>query len=201
MWFASVINTSSGPGMLASGVGPNPAGYRIHPDILSGAFKCFSAACDAVWSEEEEQEEEEAGWVRKNAKRRMAPRSADTKNNPCCNICRVDHQQQEHEAALKTDEQSAQSIFLTCAPFLRSHQLRRHRAAGWAASWRRWWKQAIVTRTRENIVRRGQSASWLAERHITASSRLCGGSRRSSCVWRRETLKPRVHEACLLCAL
>lgn len=41
----------------------------------------------------------------------MAPRSADTKNNPCCNICRVDQQQQEHEAAFKTDEQSAQSIF------------------------------------------------------------------------------------------
>lgn len=51
--------------------------------ILSGALKCFSAACDAVSLQ--------AGELRKNAKpaRCMAPRSSG-KTAPCCNI-RVEH--------------------------------------------------------------------------------------------------------------
>lgn len=129
---------------------------RSPKDILSEALKSSSAACDAVWLEEEE-----AGWLRKNAKpaRCMAPRSSG-KTARCCSI-RVEHDQEDVFTTVdrnKARDQSAQSIF-SVRIFLPRPQ---SEASGGCRrpSWK-WWKQGLVIRTRENIVRRSQQDSWL----------------------------------------
>lgn len=139
--------------MLVSSADPKSCGCGISPkDSWREAVKRFSAAGDAVRSEDEEA----AGQLRKNANPPrciMAPLSSGKTAPRCCRRCCCDicvEQRQEEDVSqridAKTHEGSAQRAFTART----ERDIERLRADHWAGKPR---KQTVVARARESSAR------------------------------------------------